>query len=268
MEKLMYKSPKRQTFFTLVELLIVIAIIAILAGMLLPALNKARETARSIACINNLNTYGKATMLYIDDTMGRFLPPMIVRDSTGSVPVSQNPRFNVGIYLLNKWIAWNTMYCPSSDVNPIYKDWITGKNKTLNAENHSLQWGSYGFNAVVGNRVARRLRIIERPTHYLLFADSKILKEDATYGSYPYIEMNGWASNGDTTSSVYPWHLGGISTNALFADGHVSSFRATAYGKVGSQQFYSSDGPFRATGYTNSPWNATSKAYSEDILYK
>ena len=61
--------------FTLVELLIVIAIIAILAGMLLPALNSARQTAQSINCVSNLKTCTLQATLYADSNNEYYIPP-------------------------------------------------------------------------------------------------------------------------------------------------------------------------------------------------
>lgn len=59
--------------FTLIELLVVIAIIAILAGMLLPALNKARETAQGVSCISKLKHAAMTFKLYEGDAKG-FVP--------------------------------------------------------------------------------------------------------------------------------------------------------------------------------------------------
>ena len=65
-ESFVKTEPKPGSAFTLIELLVVIAVIAILAALLLPALTRAKASAKSAACKNNLRQLGISLSLYVD----------------------------------------------------------------------------------------------------------------------------------------------------------------------------------------------------------
>lgn len=112
---------KRETNFTLIELLIVIAIIAILASMLLPALNKARETARAVQCTSNLKTIGTVSLLYLGENEEIMFPWI---DAAGGSPWYNTTTHT--LYFIQKLLGrndWKQMFVPKKILCPHVERW-------------------------------------------------------------------------------------------------------------------------------------------------
>ena len=99
--------------FTLIELLIVIAIIAILAALLLPALNKARDTAKFTVCSSNLKQCATTLFCYSSDDSAGYFPPDSMTQYSGNWPSGNIASYSLS-YLDSYVPGGKCFYCPAA----------------------------------------------------------------------------------------------------------------------------------------------------------
>lgn len=235
----------RRPSFTLIELLVVIAIIAILGAMLLPALGKARETAKKAACVNNFKQGGMIMQMYVSDN-DDFHPDY---NADGMVWPARLARYGY-------FTAPKALVCPGTPMAQIgglsmeeyLRKHLESETFLNGSTGTAWYYVCFGYNwsyigkarrAANGTVLAvsqwRKATQIRQPSRTILMTDSfSYTTAYQLMRSMYYIQPV--AGTTVQTGYVYSWHSGAATT--AWVDGHVT---APAVNRVNP---YESD-PFR-----------------------
>ena len=216
--------------FTLIELLIVIAIIAILAGMLLPALNAAREKARSADCMSKQKQIGLGAGMYTNDNDDHVLPGSYIQlpdphPGPGNASGTPTWYFRLIPYMggIRGWYEFNTDTSVWAFERPKNKKRVCDSNPLPNLKSPNIAWNMLlGWtNPTTGVEVGADRKIIritqvKRPSMIITCGDSSSsLEFDNTMPATPVTPASG------KHTPLFPHtHRG----NFGHIDGHVQQY--------------------------------------------